>query len=71
MVLLRLVASRTWADDYPDEVTVSVQVSDDEGRAFVVIGAAAVWLRPDQVTEMLDWLARCRELVLEYNGGHR
>ncbi len=59
---------REWSDEYPDTLTVEVETDKDTGEAFTVVSGAAVWLKEDQVFQVIEHLARCVSYCREFNG---
>lgn len=63
----QVVLERSWWDEYPDELSISIQINDVSGQAFTVFIASAAWMNSTQLDEISEFLNKCKELVDEHN----
>lgn len=56
---------RDWYDGEPERLTVSVQSDAETGERYTVFTTSSTWLKPSQVSELMDYLRYCQVVMGE------
>jgi hypothetical protein len=54
-----IICQRSWTDEEPDTLTVSVQLDGSTGAACVVFTGSCTWLSSIQAREVREWIVQC------------
>jgi len=58
---------RSWYDQEPERLDVSVESGADTGERFTVFTTSSTWLNPEQLSELIDYLRYCQTVMREKN----
>jgi hypothetical protein len=66
----RVLGYREWSDPEPDTIRVGVEVSAEDGRAFVTFTmGSSTWLTSEQAHEISNWVRVCGNVATSFNDG--